>query len=91
MARRVNQEQGHDENSRRNTIWSIRKLREVEATDALLHCRSQAISEHGARAVLRKLQIVDTRHDAREVVIRCKRGLVWLAHNSERRTEPTEA
>lgn len=66
-------------------------LREVESTLTLLNGHIQSLSQNLHAAVVRHLQVVDTRHDAREIVIGRIRGFTRFADHREHRGEALEA
>ena len=63
----------------------------MEAAHSLFHGDAQLILHHSLRAVLRELEVVDTGHDTREVVIGAKRCFVGFADDRQRRVEALEA
>lgn len=62
----------------------------MEASHSFLHCDLQFLQHNIFRTVLWQLQVVDARHDARKVIVRLERRLVWLAYHRQWRGEPTE-
>lgn len=49
-----------------------------------MHGQAQFLPHHIAARVARQLEVVDTRHDTRQVVVRLKRRL-WLSTNDRER------
>ena len=69
---------------------SDKQLRQMEAANTLLHRSPQFLSHDCLRAVLGQFEIVDTGHDTWKIVVGCERGLVRLAHHSQRWVQATE-
>jgi hypothetical protein len=66
-------------------------LRKMECALALHDCYPELLAQNVNVAVIRHLEIVDTCHDRREVVIRRVRGLAGLAHDGKHGGEVLEA
>lgn len=63
----------------------------METSDALLHGDVQLLPHDGLGRVFGELEVVDARHDTRQVVISGQGCLVRLAHNRQRWVQSSEA
>lgn len=66
-------------------------LRKVERTLAFSDGRHKTLAHHIEVAVVRKLEIVDARHDTGKVVVGGIRGFTRTANDGEHGLERTEA
>jgi hypothetical protein len=55
---------------------------QVETSESLANGCPQFLSHNGLRAVFGKLEVVDTRHDAGEIVVRGERCFVRFTDDS---------
>lgn len=66
-------------------------LRKVESTLALLDGNIQPFAKDIYAAVIWHFEIVDARHDAGKIVVRCVRRLAGFANHGEHGRESLEA
>jgi len=63
----------------------------MESSLSLLYSDRQPLLEDFEGGVVRKLEVVDAGHNAREVIVRSVRWLARLADHSEKRCQTLEA
>lgn len=65
--------------------------RQMEGTLALLDSSEELLPHHVNVAIVGKFEIVDTSHDARQIIVRRVGWLAGLAHHREHRRQALEA
>jgi hypothetical protein len=73
------------------TTHSSSSLREVESPLALPYSHAKLLAQNLNSAVIRHLQVIDARHDRRQVVIGCEGWFAGLANNRKHWRESLEA
>lgn len=63
----------------------------MESPLTFLCSQGEFLAHNVERAVIRHLQVVDTSHDARQIVIRCVWRLAGFAHHGEHGRKTLEA
>ena len=73
------------------TTHSSSSLREVESPLALPYSHTKLLAQNLNSAVIGHLQVIDARHDRRQVVIGCEGWFAGLAYNCKHWRESLEA